>query len=331
MSGSELSGSDWWSSDSPDCIVAGRCVTDGLGDHDNHERCTIRPLRDLYISVRVFNTETGYDYLLHGRNGLTTANVVTAYTGRNHPHGLRLSTGMNDWLNWQTDQTVTFEGFTLCGSDSPPTSGPYTLPDPFVPPNTSPSPPPPPPSPRPPPSYRPPLQSSHRGVVWSSPLMYTVMPAVALLFIVVFIIMSKRRRRSARVNITWNHINRSTTTAGSTSSGPAARECRGVVAQAMPVTQAWSVQAAPLAPHPPMTAQAASVVSTTTTVTSHTSAPNMTVPMDTNGDGLTNVIAIGVPVDTSGDGRADSIAVDSTGDGRLDSIVQYQPQAQPPS
>ena len=108
-------GSEW-------CSVSnnGTCVTDGVGNHGNYERCTIRGLapQGLYVSTTFFETETYWDYITIGgqRYSGTTgfANVMMA---------------AQETFTWYTDGSVTTGGFEVCGSFTvaPPSPPPSPL------------------------------------------------------------------------------------------------------------------------------------------------------------------------------------------------------------
>jgi hypothetical protein len=135
----------------------GACVTDDLGPHGNNERCTIRALLPVTLSVPYFNTESGFDFVTVGG---------VPYSGTNGPAGITIAAGST--MTWASDASVTTGGFTICASYTgnvppalpaltPPPSPPPPLPPP-------PSPPPPSPSPSPPPSPLAPLPAASEYV-----------------------------------------------------------------------------------------------------------------------------------------------------------------------
>lgn len=50
------------------CYVTsgGTCVTDGVGNHGNNERCSISVLHNTFVSTTYFSTEGGFDHLTVG-------------------------------------------------------------------------------------------------------------------------------------------------------------------------------------------------------------------------------------------------------------------------
>ena len=85
------------------------CVTDGLGFHENGENCTIRTLLTGLLSATEFQTEPGYDYITIGG---------TRYEGLSGPNNLPVAEGTE--FTWQSDDSVTKSGWTLCFNLAPP-------------------------------------------------------------------------------------------------------------------------------------------------------------------------------------------------------------------
>ena len=85
----------------------GRCVSDGEGDYENDEYCTIKTLQPFVASATVFNTESGYDFLaIDGRQ----------YHGTYFPQSLEIA--QNTQFVWSSDGSVTGTGFKLCVDDT---------------------------------------------------------------------------------------------------------------------------------------------------------------------------------------------------------------------
>ena len=86
----------------------GACFTDGVGNHANNERCTVRTTQALYATTTYFATESYYDHLTIGN---------TQYSGSNGPQNVAMAAGAT--VAWSTDYSITNGGFVLCGSTSP--------------------------------------------------------------------------------------------------------------------------------------------------------------------------------------------------------------------
>jgi hypothetical protein len=99
----------------------GSCVTDGPGNYDNNERCTISVLQDsfLYVSGN-FNVEGGtgcstggsncFDYLtINGSYPAVPALITSAAF-----EGLFVFAGTT--IGWVSDNSVLRDGWTLCAS-----------------------------------------------------------------------------------------------------------------------------------------------------------------------------------------------------------------------
>ena len=115
-----LSGSQFCS------VTANRsCVTDGLGNHGNNERCTFEVAQDLIATAVVFDTESNYDRLTIG---------ATQYSGITGPSGVVMSAGST--FTWYADFSATRAGFTICGTAA------VFSPPPPLPPPSPPAPPP---------------------------------------------------------------------------------------------------------------------------------------------------------------------------------------------
>ena len=104
------------------CTVThgGTCVTDGVGNHGNAERCTVTALatQGLYASTTFFNTETYWDYITLGGQ---------RYSGSNGFANVMMAA--QETFTWYTDGSVTTGGFEVCGSFTvaPPSPPPSPL------------------------------------------------------------------------------------------------------------------------------------------------------------------------------------------------------------
>ena len=126
-----LSGSAYCTTD-----AAGVCVTDGTGNHGNQESCVFTVTQPtVYATATYFQTETFFDYITIGG---------VRYSGTNGPSNVMMTQGQT--FSWYADFSITYGGFTICGSA---TQIPMPPPTPGAPP-PSPSPPPPAWSPAPP-------------------------------------------------------------------------------------------------------------------------------------------------------------------------------------
>ena len=105
----------------------GACVTDGVGNHGNNERCEVVATRALYATAAFFSTETYFDYITIGS---------TRWSGSTGPSNVRMAAGAT--MSWFADGSVIYAGFTICA-----TTTPALLPPMSYPPPPSPSPPPP--------------------------------------------------------------------------------------------------------------------------------------------------------------------------------------------
>jgi hypothetical protein len=89
--------------------TSGTCFTDGPGDHGNNERCTINVLQQSYLStVGPMVLETCCDWLIV--NGTNTRLQTSADI-----NATRVTAGQQ--ILWQSDASVTTDGFTVCVSD----------------------------------------------------------------------------------------------------------------------------------------------------------------------------------------------------------------------
>ena len=86
----------------------GACFTDGVGNHANNERCTVRATQSLYATATYFQTETYYDFILMSG---------TRYSGTAGPANVQLAAGAT--VLWRADRSVINGGFIICGSTSP--------------------------------------------------------------------------------------------------------------------------------------------------------------------------------------------------------------------
>ena len=96
------------------------CVTDGSGNHGNNERCTVRTLRNIYVTATEYQVESCCDYVTIGG---------TQYHGaENAPQGVYMPAGST--FSWRSDFSVGDGGFTICSSlaGAPPPPPPSPLP-----------------------------------------------------------------------------------------------------------------------------------------------------------------------------------------------------------
>jgi hypothetical protein len=94
------------SANSDACTVSssGRCFSDGLGSHDNNERCVIEVLQSASLSVIEFNTESGYDHLTVNNQRYSGTNTGLS--------GTAVAAGSQ--ILWSSDYSVTNGGFEIC-------------------------------------------------------------------------------------------------------------------------------------------------------------------------------------------------------------------------
>ena len=130
--------------------MPGSCVTDGMDDHGNMERCTVQINTDASVLALDFHTEgSPFDYLtvyLAANGGVGERYGGAMGTSGAWPIG-GIMMGAMDTITWESDAVMSHGGFTLCASPVTP---------PLLPP---PSPPPPSPPPSPPPVPLPPPRS----------------------------------------------------------------------------------------------------------------------------------------------------------------------------
>ena len=116
----------------------GDCVTDGIGNHGNQERCTMSARSEMYVTATYFNIESNYDVITIGSQ---------QWSGNGGPFNVHMEAG--DVMSWSSDVTGVRGGWIVCGATA---MMPYTPPPPPPPP----TPPPPVPSPPAPPNQPPP-------------------------------------------------------------------------------------------------------------------------------------------------------------------------------
>ena len=91
----------WWTvtSGSAYCHLSnsGTCVTDGIGDYANNERCTVRANQALVASTTQYQVERHFDYLTIG--GIS-------YKSGTGPSNVSMSAGQT--LTWHTDGSDTW-------------------------------------------------------------------------------------------------------------------------------------------------------------------------------------------------------------------------------
>ena len=131
------------------------CVTDGVGNHGNNERCTITATQAITVSATYFMTESYYDRISIGSS---------RWSGTTGPLNVAMAAGST--MTWYSDGSVIRGGFTICASavggsssavssssaPSGPNWGAYCLCASEMPPPSPPNPSPPPPSPPSPPA-----------------------------------------------------------------------------------------------------------------------------------------------------------------------------------
>ena len=83
----------------------GTCVSDGVGNHANNERCTVRAIRSLYATATYFQTESCCDRITIG---------TSQYAGTTGPANVQMAAGAT--MSWSSDGSVTSGGFIICGS-----------------------------------------------------------------------------------------------------------------------------------------------------------------------------------------------------------------------
>jgi hypothetical protein len=136
----------------------GACVTDGSGDYNNNEQCTVRAEVAMLVSAQAgFSTESWFDWVTLGG---------TQYSGTSGPTGVAMNVG--ETLHWRSDETMFGTGFMICGAQAIPPSPPMPQMLP-MPPQAPPMPPMPPTPTMPPPTSPPPLDPcSCYGAGWVS-------------------------------------------------------------------------------------------------------------------------------------------------------------------
>ena len=95
----------------------GTCVTDGLGNYGNNERCVMQANQPLYVYATEYVTESYYDFITIG----STTYRRSGY-GPNYVHMLTGAT-----MRWQADGSVVRRGFTVCAATTAPPSAPLPL------------------------------------------------------------------------------------------------------------------------------------------------------------------------------------------------------------
>eukprot|EP00035_Acanthoeca_spectabilis_P026506 m.462993 g.462993 ORF g.462993 m.462993 type:complete len:619 (-) comp22858_c0_seq1:180-2036(-) len=90
--------------------TVGSCITDGVGQHGNGERCTIRVNRPVMLTPYFFHTEAGFDFLyVNGR----------AFSGSGEGLGGVIANA-GSTIEWRTDHSIVEQGWNICGEETPP-------------------------------------------------------------------------------------------------------------------------------------------------------------------------------------------------------------------
>jgi len=113
------------------------CITDGIGDHESNERCTIKAYKNLVVTAAYFETEAGYDGMIIG--GRSFSGTFPAGQGIHDTFVPAFGT-----IEWSSDSSLNSGGFVICAIEG------LVLPSPPEPPTNPPPPPPPPLAPPPP-------------------------------------------------------------------------------------------------------------------------------------------------------------------------------------
>jgi len=88
-------------------MTSDNCVTDGLGAHNDNERCVIQVQRAGVLVTPEFDVES------HGQCDWDSVEVGgTRYCGTDGPAGVRVSA--QDTITWTSDSSVTRSGWTIC-------------------------------------------------------------------------------------------------------------------------------------------------------------------------------------------------------------------------
>ena len=99
------------------CVItnASQCVSDGATNYGNLQRCVIRANQNLYATATYYAVETYYDYLTIYTPTVSSTGSAS-YRTRNNPGPQDVFMRQGDTMRWYTDGSVTFGGFTVCGS-----------------------------------------------------------------------------------------------------------------------------------------------------------------------------------------------------------------------
>ena len=90
-------------------VTDGACITDGLGNYQNGEECTIVANQAMIVNTVAFKTESTYDTITIGDH---------SYSGGMGPSNVLMSAG--DMLMWSSDGSISDIGFTICATTMPP-------------------------------------------------------------------------------------------------------------------------------------------------------------------------------------------------------------------
>lgn len=121
------------------CEVNGNCITDGLGNYGNSERCTFRANYPLRLPNVTINTEQGFDTVsVSAASGL----VQLSGSHRSWPNNAVVYMRTGAQVSWSSDSSFTRAGWEICAEFA---LTPYSPPPPHPPHVPQPNPPAPPP------------------------------------------------------------------------------------------------------------------------------------------------------------------------------------------
>merc|ERR1711965_1153725 len=83
----------------------GNCVTDGPGNHNNNERCTIATTQALTATTTYFSTESNYDWITIAGTRFSGTSTSSG------PSNVAMASGQT--MTWRSDGSVTYGGFTI--------------------------------------------------------------------------------------------------------------------------------------------------------------------------------------------------------------------------
>ena len=121
--------SEWWTITTGEnyCHLSndGACVTDGPGDYEANEACSVRAEKPLMLY------STSFDIQSFGEDDQVTVGGVE-YRGLQGPNGVSMAAG--DVMTWSTNAYSHAAGFEVCASPAPPPPPPLLPPSPPTPP-----------------------------------------------------------------------------------------------------------------------------------------------------------------------------------------------------